>query len=147
MSGVTLRGALDEYCQQDSDDQTNDRDRRVLPVEIRARALLYGRGDAAHALISLWLAHDDDDQYDAVDDRGERPDVCQGENRVFTHLLPQSPPSCPSPSLQLFRRYADVWIFRSKSTLSEPSERVPAGKETADVPLLQPASPTFPQEL
>ena len=56
----------------------DDRDRRVLPPQVRGRAFLHGTRDLAHAFVAVGLLQKPEGEPDSVRDRDERAD--QGEH-------------------------------------------------------------------
>ena len=69
------RGApVEREADDDEQHDADDRDRRVLAVEIGARAFLDRRGDLLHALVAGGLGQDPADRPDAVENREDRAD-------------------------------------------------------------------------
>ena len=67
------RGGLpvDRQADHDRDDDADDRDDRVLAVQVGGGALLDGGGDLFHALVARRHAQDEADQDDGEHDRGD----------------------------------------------------------------------------
>ena len=71
----TDRGApVQRETDHDEQHDADDRDRRVLAIEIRARAFLDRRGDLLHALVAGRFGQDPADRPDAVENRQDRAD-------------------------------------------------------------------------